>query len=136
MSVVSAGLRRVSGRSGGLHVLEEDDDEDVNSSTSEDDEDSSSKNGNDVSVVEMATVIDLVLVQPKSLQECRIVYQDAMQQSPHSNGVVVKKEGMLTEDEIIGKVRISFGPCHSSCPPSHFRPRSPSPVISVPSFPL
>ena len=65
MAMIEAGVRRVSDK----HTVGEDDsdddseDEEIDQTTSRD-----------------ATVINFLLVQPKSLQECRIVYDDAFSQ--------------------------------------------------------
>ena len=66
MAMLEAGVRRVSEEK---HTVGEDDsdddseDEEIDQTTSRD-----------------ATVINFLLVQPKSLQECRIVYDDAFSQ--------------------------------------------------------
>ena len=66
MAMLEAGVRRVADK----HTLGEDDDSDDDSEDEEIDQTTSRE----------ATVISFLLVQPKSLQECRIVYDDAFSQ--------------------------------------------------------
>ena len=65
MAMIEAGVRKVADK---LTLCEDDSDED---SDSEADPQTTSRE---------ATVINFLLVQPKSLQECRIVYDDAFSQ--------------------------------------------------------
>ena len=79
MVVTEAGLRRVTNG----HTLSDNDD-DSDDEDSEDEEDVNSSNE--------ATVIDLVIVQPKSLQKCRIIYEDALQSMPETSFLHIKEE--------------------------------------------
>ena len=73
MVVNEAGLRRVTNG----HTLSDDND-------SDDVETDDDESGDEVNSSNEATVIDLVIVQPKSLQKCRIIYEDALQSMPES----------------------------------------------------
>ena len=66
MAMLEAGVRKVADK----HTLGEDDDSDDDSEDEEINQTTSKE----------ATVISFLLVQPKSLQECRIVYDDAFSQ--------------------------------------------------------
>ena len=80
MAMLEAGVKKVTDK----HTLDDSDDED------DDDLQAESRE---------ATVINFLLVQPKSLQECRIVYEDAFSQ-PQINLEAVKKEVITPTEEL------------------------------------
>lgn len=93
MALLEAGVRKVADK----HTLGEDDD-------SDDDEDDEIVEDPQATSRE-ATVINFLLVQPKSLQECRIVYDDAYSQPQISAAIeaIVKKEPIGTPTEELAK---------------------------------
>jgi hypothetical protein len=76
MSVLNAGLRKVESR-----TIDDDDDEY---------DDDMMEDARPVS--RTATVIEFLLIQPKSLQSCKIVYEDAASKFKESVPVIVKDE--------------------------------------------
>ena len=82
MAMLEAGIKKVTDKHGTLDDSEDEDlDEDLEAESKE------------------ATVINFLLVQPKSLQECRIVYEDAFSQ-PQINLEVVKKESSTPTEQL------------------------------------
>ncbi len=70
MAILDGGVKKVADK----HAIGEDDSSDDDSEADEGIDDDESNNSRE------ATVINFVLVQPKSLQECRIVFNDAFSQ--------------------------------------------------------
>ena len=123
VAITEAGVRKVALRS-------QDEDEDDSDDDSDSETDSRLDDNNDTLKRE-ATVINFMLVQPISLQECRIVYDDAFSQPAQP----IKKEPTTPTEELkeaADKITLMspevFGASTSAKPKIKEEPASPIPI--------